>query len=122
MGTRKGKRIGDRIRSLFKRGGTGDLVCSFCGKTKDQVDRMIKGPSVHICCECVGQLNEMHDEGTFSTATAESRCSFCGKKADQVEGLFSVPSEDVYVCAECVKVCSDILAEHAKGKNSTDES
>ena len=29
------------------------LVCSFCGKTQDQVSRMIAGPGVCICNECV---------------------------------------------------------------------
>ena len=29
------------------------LRCSFCGKTQDQVSRMIAGPGVCICNECV---------------------------------------------------------------------
>ncbi|GAK12578.1 ATP-dependent Clp protease ATP-binding subunit ClpX [Geomicrobium sp. JCM 19039] len=28
--------------------------CSFCGKTKDQVKKLIAGPGVYICNECVG--------------------------------------------------------------------
>ena len=31
-----------------------DLVCSFCGKHQDQVERMIIGPGVNICSECIG--------------------------------------------------------------------
>ena len=27
--------------------------CSFCGKTQDQVERMISGPGVYICDQCV---------------------------------------------------------------------
>ncbi len=27
--------------------------CSFCGKTEDQVDYLVKGPAVYICNECV---------------------------------------------------------------------
>lgn len=37
--------------------GTGNkektLICSFCGKTQDAVDRMIIGPGVNICNECI---------------------------------------------------------------------
>lgn len=28
--------------------------CSFCGKGKDQCEKLIAGPGVHICDECVG--------------------------------------------------------------------
>ena len=31
-----------------------DLVCSFCGKHQDEVERMIIGPGVNICSECIG--------------------------------------------------------------------
>jgi ATP-dependent Clp protease ATP-binding subunit ClpX len=41
------------------------LHCSFCGKDQDQVDRLIAGPSVYICNECVDLcldiLNEDHN-------------------------------------------------------------
>ena len=29
------------------------LKCSFCGKTQDQVKKLIAGPEVYICDECV---------------------------------------------------------------------
>lgn len=31
-----------------------DLICSFCGKHQDEVERMIIGPGVNICSECIG--------------------------------------------------------------------
>lgn len=37
---------------------TGQL-CSFCGKADDSVDRLIAGPGVLICNECVGLCNEI---------------------------------------------------------------
>lgn len=36
-----------------------DLRCSFCGKGNDQVDKIITGPSVHICSDCVRLCNEV---------------------------------------------------------------
>ena len=40
--------------------------CSFCGKSQDQVKRMIAGPGVYICNECVNLCMEaMGDDGLF---------------------------------------------------------
>ncbi len=38
------------------------ISCSFCGKTTDQVDKMITGPSVHICNECIDMCNHIISE------------------------------------------------------------
>lgn len=35
------------------------LKCSFCGKTQDQVRRLIAGPSVYICDECIELCSEI---------------------------------------------------------------
>ncbi|MDK9709936.1 ATP-dependent Clp protease ATP-binding subunit ClpX [Acidaminobacter sp.] len=35
------------------------LQCSFCGKTQDQVKRLIAGPNVYICDECITLCNEI---------------------------------------------------------------
>ena len=40
------------------------VSCSFCGKGVGQVDKIITGPSVHICNECVGLCNEVLEEET----------------------------------------------------------
>ena len=51
------------------------LKCSFCGKTQDQVKKLIAGPDVYICDECVELCNEILDEEFFETkekATLES--------------------------------------------------
>ena len=40
------------------------LKCSFCGKTQDQVRRLIAGPNVYICNECVDLCKEIIDEET----------------------------------------------------------
>ncbi len=36
-----------------------DLLCSFCGKTQEEVDRLIAGPDVYICNECVHLCDEI---------------------------------------------------------------
>lgn len=51
------------------------LKCSFCGKTQDQVKKLIAGPEVYICDECVELCNEILDE------------EFLESKDKEVEGV-----------------------------------
>ena len=39
------------------------LRCSFCGKAENQVHRMIQGPGVRICDECVQLCMSILDDG-----------------------------------------------------------
>jgi ATP-dependent Clp protease ATP-binding subunit ClpX len=39
-----------------------NLKCSFCGKSQEQVRKLIAGPGVYICDECVGLCNEILEE------------------------------------------------------------
>lgn len=43
------------------------LRCSFCGKGQDEVKKLIAGPMVYICDECVGLCNEIIDEELHTT-------------------------------------------------------
>jgi len=38
------------------------ITCSFCGKNADVVEKLITGPTVHICSECVRMCNVILDE------------------------------------------------------------
>jgi len=40
----------------------GNLICSFCGKTQDEVRKLVAGPSVYICDECVDLCNDILTE------------------------------------------------------------
>src|SRR5574344_2619707 len=48
------------------------LKCSFCGKTQDQVKKLIAGPEVYICDECVELCNEILDEEFFENKDKDS--------------------------------------------------
>jgi ATP-dependent Clp protease ATP-binding subunit ClpX len=51
--------------------GTGNLTCSFCGKTQREVKKLIAGPSVYICDECIDLCNDIiREEGQKLGATA----------------------------------------------------
>ncbi|CEJ43846.1 ATP-dependent protease ATP-binding subunit ClpX [Umezakia ovalisporum] len=49
------------------------LKCSFCGKSQEQVRKLIAGPGVYICDECVDLCNEILDEELLDTNTAASQ-------------------------------------------------
>lgn len=42
--------------------------------------------------------------------TGPYMCSFCGKRRDQTQRRIAGP-DGVYICAECVSLCNEILAE-----------
>ena len=39
--------------------GHGNLQCSFCGKSQKEVKKLIAGPTVYICDECIGLCNDI---------------------------------------------------------------
>src|SRR3974377_812790 len=47
------------------------LLCSFCGKSQRQVKKLIAGPGVYICDECIDLCNEITD-GEPTTPSALS--------------------------------------------------
>lgn len=53
----------------------GNLVCSFCGKSQDEVRKLIAGPTVYICDECIDLCNdiiaeECDQEDSLATSSA----------------------------------------------------
>ena len=48
---------------MFKFGDEqGQLKCSFCGKLQEQVQKLVAGPGVYICDECIELCNEIIEE------------------------------------------------------------
>jgi ATP-dependent protease Clp ATPase subunit len=89
-----------------------EAQCSFCGQPQNSVKRLIQGPNVQICNECIDICNEIiaddqqvenlatnHHTETISASTLQ--CSFCAKHQDAATHILPVPN--VYVCNECLK-------------------
>jgi len=105
------------------------LICTFCGKHQSEVSKLIAGPGVYICDECVGLAEGVISSGLAAstprgqlTAVPEQdqrgRCSFCGKCRHQVPGLAAFPAEVggnpaavATVCTECLELCDEIIAD-----------
>ena len=49
------------------------LLCSFCGKSQRQVKKLIAGPGVYICDECIDLCNEIIDEELTAAAQLRAR-------------------------------------------------
>jgi len=74
------------------------LVCSFCGKSQRQVKKLIAGPGVYICDECIDLCNEIIDEE-----------------------LTVVPSFDVESLPKPKEICS-VLSEYVIGQDKAKRS
>ena len=51
---------------------TEQLLCSFCGKSQRQVKKLIAGPGVYICDECIDLCNEILDEEFVAPTTFDA--------------------------------------------------
>ena len=51
------KNSGDKTNKSIK--------CSFCGKTQDNVKKIVAGPGVYICDECIGICKSIVDEDYY---------------------------------------------------------
>ena len=47
----------------------GQLTCSFCGKSQREVRKLIAGPTVYICDECIRLCTDIIDEENEREAT-----------------------------------------------------
>ena len=95
------------------------LKCSFCGKTQDQVKKLIAGPEVYICDECVELCNEILDEEFFDQKDKEGATD--GENPEKAEKPIPKPYEikeylDQYIVGQddAKKVLSVAVYNHYK--------
>ena len=69
------------------------LKCSFCGKSQDQVRKLIAGPGVYICDECIDLCNEILDEELIENQTKLNNSSPVKKKLPADNSKESIPIE-----------------------------
>ncbi|HEU5471374.1 MAG TPA: ClpX C4-type zinc finger protein [Actinophytocola sp.] len=95
---------------------TAILACSFCGLPKHKVSKLVAGPGVYICDQCVALAHEVGPDPVQTSRTrldpvpADSQldCSFCGKAPPRTGALVAGPG--VRICADCLRLCDEILA------------
>jgi len=106
-----------------------ELACTFCGRSQRQVRKLIAGPGVYICEACVALAGGVVSSGAAAGTPlgrihaaprqdGGGRCRFCAKRRDQVTGMAAMPAGPgdtvagpAAICAECLALCNEILAE-----------
>ncbi len=96
------------------------LLCAFCGKGQAEVTKLIAGPGVYICDQCVNVCNQTR-AGSLPASTKitlcakasgnEPWCAFCMKSQAQVFEGKMLAGRNVFICCECVDLCDEILDE-----------
>ncbi|PIU28698.1 MAG: ATP-dependent Clp protease ATP-binding subunit ClpX [Candidatus Hydromicrobium americanum] len=84
------------------------LKCSFCGKSQNQVKKLIAGPEVYVCNECVDLCNEIIDE----ELREEREVDF--KDLPKPKEIYSILNEYVVDQERAKKVLSVAVYNHYK--------
>jgi ATP-dependent Clp protease ATP-binding subunit ClpX len=87
------------------------LLCSFCGKSQRQVKRLIAGPGVYICDECIDLCNEIIDEELTSPVT------FDPDSLPRPREIYDVLNEYVVGQEEAKRTLSVAVYNHYKRVN-----
>jgi ATP-dependent protease Clp ATPase subunit len=115
-------------------------ACSFCGKPQSQI-KLIAGPGIFICAECVGRCVEMAREGDGRVPSTtgltrvpnrpgvyrlrsflgrrakprgETTCNFCGRAEPDLVQPPATLDAHALICRQCLELCQDIIREHLR--------
>ena len=94
---------------MAKFGEGGELLkCSFCGKTQKQVKKLIAGPGVYICDECIDLCNEIIEEELTETS------EFTLTELPKPREIFSFLDEYIVGQSQAKKILSVAVYNHYK--------
>ncbi len=98
-----------------KEAGEKNLFCSFCGKNQTEVNKLIAGPAVYICNECISLCNEIIEEEIKEDENSASDESMLPK---EIKAFL-----DDYIIEQdaAKKTLSVAVYNHYKRLNSTTE-
>jgi len=88
--------------------GNEQLLCSFCGKSQRQVKKLIAGPGVYICDECIDLCNEIIDEELTAPAQLDL------DNLPRPEDIYSVLNDYVVSQEEAKRTLSVAVYNHYK--------
>lgn len=93
----------------------GQLKCSFCGKTQDQVRKLVAGPGVYICDECIELCTEIVEEELGTEEEAEF------KDVPKPKEILSILDEYVIGQEQAKKSLAVAVYNHYKRINSNNK-
>ncbi len=98
----------------------GHLTCSFCGKSQEEVRKLIAGPTVYICDECIELCNDIIDE----EARLDQKAGSGGKHLPKPSEIKDILDDYVVGQELAKKVLSVAVYNHYKrveySENNTD--
>jgi hypothetical protein len=89
------------------------LHCSFCGKSQDDVRKLIAGPKVYICDECVDLCNGILERepdtapGTSASPQPIATCALCKLPKDVAE--LRLVADKSALCVECIDAVRAVI-------------
>lgn len=94
-----------------------EASCSFCGKKQNEARKLIAGPAVHICDECVDLCKNIvvQEAETDQTETNSGENRLCGicMEARESDELIFLPHA-AYMCAGCLEDLQIIRDRHGE--------
>lgn len=97
-------------------------VCSFCGKSQEEVGKLIAGPNVYICDECIGLCNDIM---TDSSEDESAQADFGGKQVLKPKEIKAYLDQYVIGQEHAKRILSVAVHNHYKRINvppsATDE-
>jgi ATP-dependent Clp protease ATP-binding subunit ClpX len=98
---------------VFFREEKGQLKCSFCGKSQEQVRKLIAGPGVYICDECIELCNEIIEEELYKNSDESVRLRNIPKPKE----IFNILNQYVIGQERAKKSLSVAVYNHYKRVN-----
>ena len=97
-------------------------TCSFCGKSQDEVRKLIAGPTVYICDECIDLCNdiiaeEVELEGPASPVASLNTPTWCRvcRLPKSAEEVVAVSELGFFVCRRCIDMIRAATDEPVPG-------
>jgi ClpX C4-type zinc finger protein len=90
------------------RRGKRDAVCTWCDRPPSEVAKLIAGPNVFICDECIAAAETSRARQRAAPAGHRSsrRCGFCSRRANSTR---SIVEGTTSICSDCLRACREIL-------------
>lgn len=106
---------GSWLARLFRQTDERRLTCGFCGRSSAQVERLVAGPNVHICGECVRGVRTVLRTGEPVEQPSllrlqvgrRARCAFCTKTAGGDRSV--VGTDRARICSECLPLAEQLV-------------
>lgn len=97
-------------RAWRTRGTIRDAVCTWCSRPPSEVRKLVAGPNIYICDDCVVEAEKALPKlrSVKAKRLARVRCNFCRRLNDG--NRLVVPGETANVCDDCLRICREFMA------------